>query len=55
MAKCGKKCEVWSRVVGYFRPVSSWNVAKVQEFKERKAYGLPPHTEEKSKPITKVA
>jgi len=29
-------CEVWSRVVGYYRPVQNWNVGKRQEFKERK-------------------
>jgi len=36
--KCGKKTEVYSRVVGYFRPVSNWNKGKKQEFKERKEY-----------------
>ncbi len=29
-------CEIYSRVVGYFRPVSNWNPGKQQEFKERK-------------------
>lgn len=29
-------CEVYSRVVGYFRPVSNWNAGKQQEFFERK-------------------
>lgn len=29
-------CEVYSRVVGYFRPVKNWNPGKQQEFKERK-------------------
>jgi len=28
-------CEVYSRVVGYFRPVHSWNDGKKQEFHER--------------------
>jgi len=32
---CGKKCEVYSRVVGYFRPVANWNVGKKEEFKDR--------------------
>ncbi len=31
-------CEVYSRVVGYLRPVKSWNQGKQQEFKERKEY-----------------
>ncbi len=29
-------CEVYSRVVGYYRPVSNWNIGKKQEFKERR-------------------
>jgi len=29
-------CEVYSRVVGYFRPVRNWNRGKRQEFEERK-------------------
>ena len=28
-------CEVWSRVVGYYRPVRDWNKAKQEEFKDR--------------------
>ena len=32
-----QKCEVYSRVVGYLRPVSQWNDGKQAEFKERKA------------------
>ncbi len=35
MAKCKKKCEVFSRVVGYMRPVAQWNNGKKEEFKER--------------------
>ena len=31
-------CEVYSRIVGYLRPVSQWNLGKKQEFKERKEY-----------------
>lgn len=31
-------CEVYSRIVGYLRPVSQWNEGKKQEFKERKEY-----------------
>ncbi len=33
-----RKCEVYSRVVGYLRPVQQWNVGKQQEFKERKEF-----------------
>jgi len=34
--KCGAECEVYSRVVGYLRPVSQWNKGKKEEFKIRK-------------------
>ncbi|MDR0724235.1 MAG: anaerobic ribonucleoside-triphosphate reductase [Endomicrobium sp.] len=34
----GTKCEVYSRVVGYLRPVSLWNEGKREEFKMRKTY-----------------
>jgi hypothetical protein len=30
--------EVYSRVVGYLRPIDSWNEAKRLEFEERKTY-----------------
>lgn len=36
--KCGATCEVWSRVVGYYRPVDQWNKGKQQEFAEREEY-----------------
>ena len=29
------RCEVWSRVVGYLRPVGGWNVGKQAEFGDR--------------------
>ena len=28
-------CEVYSRIVGYFRPIQSWNKGKAQEYTER--------------------
>ncbi len=31
-------CEVYSRVVGYYRPVSQWNRAKREEFEDRHQY-----------------
>ena len=34
----GSKCEVYSRVVGYLRPVQSWNKGKKEEFKMRKKF-----------------
>ncbi len=35
---CGTETEVYSRVVGYLRPVKQWNVGKKAEFKKRKNY-----------------
>ena len=32
----GTKCEVYSRVVGYLRPVQGWNKGKKEEFTLRK-------------------
>jgi ribonucleoside-triphosphate reductase len=34
-------CEVYSRVVGYIRPVQQWNNGKKQEFSDRKEYQMP--------------
>lgn len=36
-----RKCEVYSRVVGYIRPVQQWHRGKQQEFSERKDFTLP--------------
>jgi hypothetical protein len=33
-------CEVYSRVVGYLRPVRNWNKGKKQEFADRQPYAL---------------
>lgn len=29
-------CEIWTRVMGYFRPYSGFNIGKKAEFSERK-------------------
>lgn len=29
-------CEVYSRIVGYMRPINQWNKAKQEEFYERR-------------------
>ena len=34
------KCEVFSRVVGYIRPVQQWNDGKVAEFNQRKTFEI---------------
>jgi len=33
-----QSCEVYSRVVGYYRPVQQWNKGKEQEYKDRKDF-----------------
>ena len=38
--KAGRKPEIYSRVCGYLRPVTSWNNGKRQEFEERVEYKL---------------
>jgi len=35
MPKCTCKTEVYSRIVGYYRPVQEWNEGKKAEFKDR--------------------
>lgn len=35
------RCEVWTRVMGYHRPVSNWNEGKQAEFHERKCFKEP--------------
>ncbi len=35
-----QKCEVYSRVVGYLRPVSQWNEGKQEEHKDRTDFKL---------------
>lgn len=33
--------EVYSRIVGYLRPIQNWNAGKQQEFADRKVYRVP--------------
>lgn len=37
-------CEVYSRVVGYLRPVQQWNNGKVAEYKQRKVFKVSKST-----------
>lgn len=34
-------CEVWTRVMGYYRPVSMYNIGKKGEFHERVEFVEP--------------
>jgi ribonucleoside-triphosphate reductase len=38
--KCDETMEVYSRVVGYYRPVQNWNKGKQEEFNFRKNFDL---------------
>ena len=38
--RCESECEVYSRVVGYLRPVQQWNKGKKEEFRQRRTYKL---------------
>ena len=38
----GRVTEVYSRIVGYLRPVSAWNAGKRAEYGKRKTYGVEP-------------
>ena len=38
--KCGKDCEVFTRIVGYIRPVRQWNEGKAAEYEIRKNFDV---------------
>lgn len=38
---CGAPCEVYSRVVGYIRPVQQWNRGKRSEYRQRRVFAAP--------------
>ena len=37
---CGSPTEIYSRVVGYLRPINNWNLGKKEEFKDRSLISL---------------
>ena len=37
---CGAETEVWSRVVGFLRPVANYHAGKRQEYLDRKKYRM---------------
>lgn len=56
--KCGKEAEVWTRVVGFHRPVQAWNKGKKEEYNERKEFDVDislklVHNDAKEKSIKK--
>jgi ribonucleoside-triphosphate reductase len=48
---CRHETEVYSRVVGYLRPVSQWNEGKQEEFRERSTFAMPGPA---ARPVAKV-
>jgi ribonucleoside-triphosphate reductase len=38
---CGATCEVWTRVMGYYRPVAAFNTGKQGEYEERVCFDEP--------------
>lgn len=38
--ECGNECEIYSRIVGYIRPVKQWNKGKKAEFGNRKTFNI---------------
>jgi anaerobic ribonucleoside-triphosphate reductase len=38
------RCEIWTRVMGYHRPVSAWNPGKKSEHAERVYFKAHPAT-----------
>ncbi|UXD21551.1 ribonucleoside-triphosphate reductase [Ignicoccus pacificus DSM 13166] len=58
--RCGAKTEIWSRIIGYYRPVSNWNPFRQKEFRMRTHYEsnlstgqLAIYSLEDGKPISK--
>ena len=51
---CNEKTEVYSRVVGYLRPLKQWNDGKQAEYRQRKTFKVDPATEGIS-PLPEVA
>lgn len=52
--KCNSDCEVYSRIVGYLRPVDAWNDGKKEEWKNRKTYEVSSISNAKDKSKNKV-
>lgn len=42
------RCEIWTRVMGYHRPVQAWNPGKQQEHADRRYFREPADSTESS-------
>ena len=53
---CAAACEVWTRVMGYFRPIAGFNIGKKGEAQERRYFVAPTAQEESwSAPLQPVS
>ncbi len=53
---CAAACEVWTRVMGYFRPIAGYNIGKKGEAQERRYFVTPTAQEESwSAPLQPVS
>ena len=52
--KCGAENNVYSRIVGYIRPVKQWNVGKKAEFSNRQTFKMEHSAPKPAKGIKKV-
>lgn len=46
-----QECEVYSRVVGYLRPLKQWNAGKTAEYHNRKSFDLNHNNKKYGRPI----
>lgn len=51
---CKQKTEVYSRIVGYYRPVQQWNRGKKAEYFNRKPYKVDGTTFQKLNHVTRA-
>jgi hypothetical protein len=35
-----QECEIWTRVMGYYRPISDFNIGKRGEYEERRPFKI---------------
>lgn len=52
--ECGKETEVWTRVVGFHRPVQSWNKGKKEEYKDRVEFDTEESLNDKNYTVKKA-
>ncbi|MBI4139124.1 ribonucleoside triphosphate reductase [Candidatus Uhrbacteria bacterium] len=51
---CQSSCEVWSRIVGYFRPVDQWNKGKQSEYADRVEFDVPSTSPDAAQPVCEL-